>query len=152
MLYNISLKIPRSFLRPWSLFSKNGVLWNSENLSFNTFKISHHFRYKFQKNTVRQLWMKQLAVLVEKSKLGDIPKFQNFLTSVLYNESSCRGHLGGVHSSSLIFFKLIRLIYLYMWLSNNLISCLFSNLRFSRNFTNLSPTVIPFTVESGLLP
>ena len=80
--------------------------------------------------------MKQLAVLVEKSKLGDIPKFQNFLTSVLYiNESSCRGHLGRVHSSSLIFFKLIRLIYLYMWLSNTFISCLFSILWFSRRFT-----------------
>ena len=102
-------------------------------LSFNTFMISHHFRYKFQKNTVRQLWMKQLAVLVEKSKLGDIPKFQNFLTT--YDESSCRGHLGGVHSSSLIFFKLIRLIYLYMWLSNTFISCLFSILWFSRRFT-----------------
>ena len=78
--------------------------------------------------------MKQLAVLVEKSKLGDIPKFQNFLTSILYDESSCRGHLG-VHSSSLIFFKLIRLIYLYMWLSNTFISCLFSILWFSRRFT-----------------
>ena len=77
--------------------------------------------------------MKQLAVLVEKSKLGDIPKFQNFLTT--YDESSCRGHLGGVHSSSLIFFKLIRLIYLYMWLSNTFISCLFSILWFSRRFT-----------------
>ena len=79
--------------------------------------------------------MKQLMVLVEKSKLGDIPKFQNFLTSILYDESSCRGHLGGVHSSSLIFFKLIRLIYLYMWLSNNFITCLFSILWFSRRFT-----------------
>ena len=78
--------------------------------------------------------MKQLVVLVEKSKLGDIPKFQNFLTSILYDESSCRGHLGGVHSSSLIFFKLIRLIYLYMWLSNNFITCLFSILWFSRRF------------------
>ena len=78
--------------------------------------------------------MKQLAVLVEKSKLGDIPKFQNFLTSILYDESSCRGHLG-VHSSSLIFFKLIRLIYLYMWLSNTFITCLFSILWFSRRFT-----------------
>ena len=78
--------------------------------------------------------MKQLAVLVEKSKLGDIPKFQNFLTSILYDESSCRGHLG-VHSSSLIFFKLIRLIYLYKWLSNTFISCLFSILWFSRRFT-----------------
>ena len=79
--------------------------------------------------------MKQLVVLVEKSKLGDIPKFHNFLTSILYDESSCRGHLGGVHSSSLIFFTLIRLIYLYMWLSNNFIICLFSILQFSRRFT-----------------
>ena len=79
--------------------------------------------------------MKQLVVLVEKSKLGDIPKFHNFLTSISDDESSCRGHLGGVHSSSLIFFKLIRLIYLYMWLSNTFISCLFSILWFSRRFT-----------------
>ena len=79
--------------------------------------------------------MKQLVVLVEKSKLGDIPKFHNFLTSISDDESSCRGHLGGVHSSSLIFFKLIRLIYLYMWLSNTFITCLFSILWFSRRFT-----------------
>ena len=79
--------------------------------------------------------MKQLVVLVEKSKLGDIPKFHNFLTFILFDESSCRGHLRVVHSSSLIFFKLIRLIYLYMWLSNNFIICLFSILQFSRRFT-----------------
>ena len=108
------------------MFSKNGVLWNSENLSFNTFKISHHFRYKFQKNTVRQRLMKHLVVLVEKSKLGDIPKFHNFLTSFSDNESSCRGHLGGLHSSSLIFSELIRLIYRFTWLSNTFIRCLFS--------------------------
>ena len=79
--------------------------------------------------------MKQLVVLVEKSKLGDIPRFHNFLTSFSDDESSCRGHLGGLHSSSLIFFKLVRLIYLYMWLSNTFLTCLFSILRFSRRFT-----------------
>ena len=110
-------------------------MWNSENLSFNTFKISHHFRYKLQKNTVRQRLMKHLVVLVEKSKLGDIPKFHNFLTSFSDNESSCRGHLGGLHSSSLIFSELIRLIYRFTWLSNTFIRCLFSILRFSRRFT-----------------
>ena len=79
--------------------------------------------------------MKQLVVLVEKSKLGDIPKFHNFLTSFSDDESSCRGHLGGLHSSSLIFSELIRLIYLFTWLSNTFIRCLFSILRFSRRFT-----------------
>ena len=79
--------------------------------------------------------MKQLVVLVEKSKLGDIPRFHNFLTSFSDDESSCRGHLGGLHSSSLIFFKLVRLIYRYMWLSNTFLTCLFSILRFSRRFT-----------------
>ena len=79
--------------------------------------------------------MKQLVVLVEKSKLGDISKFHNFLTSFSDDESSCLGHLGGLHSSSLIFSELIRLIYLFTWLSNTFIRCLFSILRFSRRFT-----------------
>ena len=94
--------------------------------------------------------MKQLAVLVEKSKLGDIPKFQNYLTT--YDESSCRGHLGGVHSSSLIFFKLIRLIYLYMWLFY-FMPFLDSVVQPSVHpkFANLSPIAIPAAVESGLL-
>ena len=71
MWYDISLKIPRSCLKPSSLFSKNGVLWNSESLSFNTAKISHHFGHenKSQKNTALPYWMKLLVVRVEKSKV-----------------------------------------------------------------------------------
>ena len=99
--------------------------------------------------------MKQLVVLVEKSKLGDIPKFHNFLTSFSDDESSCRGHLGELHSSSLIFSELIRLIYLLTWLSNTFIRCLFSILRVQPavhpKFANLSHITIPAAVESGLL-
>ena len=95
--------------------------------------------------------MKQLVLLVEKSKLGDIPKFHNFLTSFSDDESSCRGHLGGLHSSSLIFSELIRLIYLFTWLSNTFIRCLFSILRFSRRFTRSLQIFLPAAVESGLL-
>ena len=58
-------------LKPSSLFSKNGVLWNSESLSFNTAKISHHFGHenKSQKNTALPYWMKLLVVRVEKSEV-----------------------------------------------------------------------------------
>ena len=71
MWYDILLKIPRSCLKPSSLFSKNGVLWNSESLSFNTAKISHHFGHenKSQKNTALPYWMKLLVVRVEKSEV-----------------------------------------------------------------------------------
>ena len=71
MWYDILLKIPRSCLKPSSLFSKNGVLWNSESLSFNTAKISHHFGHenKSQKNTALPYWMKLLVVWVEKSEV-----------------------------------------------------------------------------------
>ena len=71
MWYDISLKIPRSCLKPSSLFSKNGVLWNSESLSFNTAKISHHFGHenKSQKNTALPYWMNLLVVRVEKSEV-----------------------------------------------------------------------------------
>ena len=71
MWYDILLKIPRSCLKPSSLFSKNGVLWNSESLSFNTAKISHHFGHenKSQKNTALLYWMKLLVVWVEKSEV-----------------------------------------------------------------------------------
>ena len=77
MWYDILLKIPRSFLKPTSLFLKNGVLWNSKNLSFKTTKISHYFGHenKSQKNTVLPCWMKLLVVQVEKSKLSELPKF-----------------------------------------------------------------------------
>ena len=77
MWYDILLKIPRSCLKPTSLFSKNGVLWNSENLSFKTTKISHYFgnENKSQKNTVLPCWMKLLVVQIEKSKLSDLQKF-----------------------------------------------------------------------------
>ena len=71
MWYDILHKIPRSCLKPSSLFSKNGVLWNSESLSFNTAKISHHFGHenKSQKNTALPYWMKLLVVRVEKSEV-----------------------------------------------------------------------------------
>ena len=71
MWYDILLKIPRSCLKPSSLFSKNGVLWNSESLSFNTAKISHHFGHenKSQKNTALPYWMNLLVVRVEKSEV-----------------------------------------------------------------------------------
>ena len=71
MWYDISLKIPRSCLKPSSLFSKNGVLWNSESLSFNTAKISNHFGHenKSQKNTALTYWMNLLVVRVEKSEV-----------------------------------------------------------------------------------
>ena len=71
MWYDILHKIPRSCLKPSSLFSKNGVLWNSESLSFNTAKISHHFGHenKSQKNTALPYWMNLLVVRVEKSEV-----------------------------------------------------------------------------------
>ena len=73
----------RSCLKPSSLFSKNGVLWNSESLSFNTAKISHHFGHenKSQKNTALLYWMKLLVVWVEKSEV---------CKSFLHCYSSCR--------------------------------------------------------------
>ena len=53
------------------------VIWNRENYSFNTTKISHHFGYEniSQKNRVTQRWMKQLVVLVKKYNLSDISQF-----------------------------------------------------------------------------
>ena len=52
------------------------VLWNRENYSFNTTKISHHYGYEnmSQKNSVTKRWMKQLMVLVKKY-LSDISQF-----------------------------------------------------------------------------
>ena len=71
MWYDILHKIPRSCLKPSSLFSKNGVLWNSESLSIKTAKISHHFGHenKSQKNTALPYWMNLLVVRVEKSEV-----------------------------------------------------------------------------------
>ena len=109
----------------WNLqvcFRKNGVLWNSENLSFKTTKISHYFgnENKSQKNTVLPCWMKLLVVRVEKSKLSDLQKFVSSSFLNLYIWCSCRCRLRGLYSSLLIFSKLIQLICLYMWLSNTL--------------------------------
>ena len=61
-----------------SIFEKQpDVLWNRENYSFNTTKISHHFGYEniSQKNRVTKHWMKQLVVLVNKYNLSDISEF-----------------------------------------------------------------------------
>ena len=78
--------------------------------------------FSLSKNWMHNVGWGCALVLVKKSELSDIPKLQNFVTSscsISYNwDDSSRNGLKGLHPSTLIFSKLIRLIYLYMWLSN----------------------------------